>query len=431
MISNLVKVVLAVPYLFVLNIILRDYFEKQIKDKGFLIANTVAASLIITSFLVDIDIGVFKIILLLLYLCVLAFYYSSGNLLKTALAVLGLFVAINVGELIAALIISNIFKLNVAELKNDMSTMVAGSLLSLMATLFFAKIIRGKKFFDSIIYGFDEKQTRSIYVFIGMTGVVIFGNLMVLQSLMEEHSSIALLFLVVVLVLYVAFIVVFINVNRNLSKKTEEYNQLKFYTEIIENLVESSNKFRHDYRNIMLTFDGYLRNNEIEQLKKYYQSIVQIASEKTDNSFYQLKNIKDPGIKGLLTTKLNEIATKNIRLDFEAKTLIDIKMDMLDFSRILGVFIDNAGEAAKLAEDQHIRMGFVEYEKSLVFLIANTYFEKPDLKIIFNSGASSKGENRGIGLANVREIIDSKYENVSLNTYLRDGYFIQELTMEK
>jgi two-component system sensor histidine kinase AgrC len=46
---------------------------------------------------------------------------------------------------------------------------------------------------------------------------------------------------------------------------------------------------------------------------------------------------------------------------------------------------------------------------------------------MFEKGFSTKGENRGVGLNNVKDILANRYKNVILNTSIEDEMFKQEL----
>ncbi|MFR7931369.1 MAG: GHKL domain-containing protein [Streptococcus thermophilus] len=63
--------------------------------------------------------------------------------------------------------------------------------------------------------------------------------------------------------------------------------------------------------------------------------------------------------------------------------------------------------------------------------ISNTISEeKTETKTIFERGVSNKGRERGIGLANVTEILDN-YINVNLETQSNNFSFTQQLTITK
>lgn len=50
--------------------------------------------------------------------------------------------------------------------------------------------------------------------------------------------------------------------------------------------------------------------------------------------------------------------------------------------------------------------------------------------MLFKQGFSTKGENRGIGLSNLKEILN-KYRNVTLDTFIKNKLFFQEITVNE
>ena len=56
----------------------------------------------------------------------------------------------------------------------------------------------------------------------------------------------------------------------------------------------------------------------------------------------------------------------------------------------------------------------------------NSCREVPPIHQIYQKGFSTKGDNRGLGLGNLREIL-AECEGVTLDTYSKDGSFIQEI----
>ena len=53
-----------------------------------------------------------------------------------------------------------------------------------------------------------------------------------------------------------------------------------------------------------------------------------------------------------------------------------------------------------------------------------------DLEDLFELGFSTKGRNRGIGLNNVKEILD-KYENIILETEIEESTFRQIIRFKR
>ncbi len=64
----------------------------------------------------------------------------------------------------------------------------------------------------------------------------------------------------------------------------------------------------------------------------------------------------------------------------------------------------------------------------MVIAVHNNFFgDKPLIHKIYKEGFSTKGKERGLGLYTVKNIIDTKYENVFLNTSIEENMFIQEI----
>nr|WP_306810414.1 GHKL domain-containing protein [Paeniclostridium sordellii] len=108
----------------------------------------------------------------------------------------------------------------------------------------------------------------------------------------------------------------------------------------------------------------------------------------------------------------------------------DINFNCLDLCRILGIILDNSIEASLECENPSITLSIVDKENLISIIISNTYKEKiEDISNLFKDGYSSKGKGRGIGLSNLKEILNN-YENVYF-TIKVEGEFIQKLDIYK
>lgn len=78
-----------------------------------------------------------------------------------------------------------------------------------------------------------------------------------------------------------------------------------------------------------------------------------------------------------------------------------------------------------------MKIAFINKKKSNIIVIINSCPEDtPPIYKLFEKGFSTKGENRGLGLNNMREIIGS-YDNVCLDTLIENGEFIQNIEVFK
>ena len=106
-----------------------------------------------------------------------------------------------------------------------------------------------------------------------------------------------------------------------------------------------------------------------------------------------------------------------------------LNMNIYEFSKILGILLDNAIEAARDSKEKIINITFRrEFNKHRdIVLIENSYSNK-DVNIdeIYKKGYSGKENHTGLGLWEVRRII-KKNTNINLFTNKNDKFFIQQL----
>ena len=168
----------------------------------------------------------------------------------------------------------------------------------------------------------------------------------------------------------------------------------------------------------------YFNDNILKESRKLTQD---------DFKLNMLSNIKEPGLKGLISSKLiyaHEIGIKVV-IDI-LDEVEEFYINIFDLNRIMGIFLDNAIEAAnECKENKEIRFNVIKEEKAVVITLMNTFeVDEVDINIIEKNGYSTKGENRGLGLYNVKEIL-KKYRSVLKSTSVQDGFFVQSLVLQK
>lgn len=190
--------------------------------------------------------------------------------------------------------------------------------------------------------------------------------------------------------------------------------------------MDDISKFKHDYNNIIFMMNGYLQNNDYDGLKKYFSK--EILKENKYHDIFKLKKVEAFGLKGLLAAKREQMIRDNIDVSIEIlNDIVLYHIDELDLCRIIGILLDNAYDAAKNSIEKSVCISFVR-DEALNITILNSYSGKSiNINDIYKKGYSSKGDNRGIGLYNVKEILNEKYPNVILNTYIEESIFIQDL----
>ena len=137
-------------------------------------------------------------------------------------------------------------------------------------------------------------------------------------------------------------------------------------------------------------------------------------------------------MKSVVSAKLIEAQNRGIDVSVEiAEPIGTPQIDLVDFITILSVFLDNAIEAAVNAEAPRMCFTYFQENENKILVIYNTTADyKIHTKNIFQYGVSSKGEGRGIGLSNVKQIL-SKYPRVTLETKSINHEFTHELKMHE
>ena len=217
------------------------------------------------------------------------------------------------------------------------------------------------------------------------------------------------------------------------QEQTLRYRDMERYSRHIEELYKEVRSFRHDYTNLLTSLRLGIEEEDIEQIKEIYDSVLKDSSQKLQDNKYdlgRLVNIRDRALKSLLAGKFLKAIDKKIIFNVEVPEEIQVEgMSLLDFLTIVSILCDNAIEASIEASQPHVSIAFFKNGEQETFIIENSIKEESiDISEIFSFGASSKGEERGVGLYTVMKIVES-HPNTSLNTTCQDQVFRQVLTM--
>lgn len=209
-----------------------------------------------------------------------------------------------------------------------------------------------------------------------------------------------------------------------LNEKEKRIRELTLYIGTIEKLVEKYREFKHDYKNIVLGVgvESLNENNLLDKLNK------EVVGDKSYDAFLNLKDVKYIPLKSILSYYIMLSIKKNIDVSLivvgEAK---ESHISELEFSRVMGIILENALEEASANEDKRVEIYVEVINDDLNIAVANTFKDrKINLNEVYEKGYSTKGEDRGLGLYILKSIVD-KNSNMTLNTLIREGMFVQDL----
>ena len=222
--------------------------------------------------------------------------------------------------------------------------------------------------------------------------------------------------------------------NEIMAQKEAQIRNITQYSQQIESLYKDIRSFRHDYLNILTSLRLGIENKDLASIEKIYHQILEKTGHQLQDTRYNighLANIQNDAVKGILSAKILEAQNKKIAVNVEVSGKIQLPdMELLDFITILSILCDNAIEAAFESLNPEIQLAFFKKNGSIVFIIQNFTKEKQiDVSKIFKENYSTKGSNRGIGLAKVNHILEH-YPKTSLQTSSHHHLFKQLLIIK-
>lgn len=306
------------------------------------------------------------------------------------------------------------------------SFLVCGLILS-NATKFLINLIKKSYLYSNKLY------ISTISIFLVITFFILFIFTRNEDLDFQTFRLYTYLYVAIVLIILIILIILSFTILREMKYKRnlEEIETYYEYTLRIESINNEMRKFRHDYVNILSTLSDFIREDDMQGLKKYFnEQIVPMKDNMKTRSIKinGIENLKVREIKGLITTKILQAQQKAIPISIEVPDEIDkIEMNTIEFSRISGIILDNAIEASEVLDDPLIQIAFINNEESVTFIVMNKCSDDtPKIHELFEEGFSTKGDNRGLGLSTLKELTDQN-ENVLLDTVIENGYFVQKV----
>ena len=221
----------------------------------------------------------------------------------------------------------------------------------------------------------------------------------------------------------------------NLEKTLRDLEQSELHNKSLELLYNNVSAFKHDFLNIMTALGGFVYSENMEGLKDYYSKIIDECHVNNNLSTLNPKVINNPAIYNILATKYYIADEHGISIDLQIFIdLNELKLDVYDFCRILGILLDNAIEAAAQCEEKvvNIEIHDIKSRNCQSLVIENTYLDKDiDISRLSEKGYTSKKDDKnshGIGLWQVSKIL-KKHKNLILDTSKNEKFFKQELVI--
>lgn len=199
---------------------------------------------------------------------------------------------------------------------------------------------------------------------------------------------------------------------RNESEKRKvqlELNQVYFGA--YEELIQSIRERQHDFKNHLNAIEGMIYSIDnyeelVTEQKKYLKNVT------GDVELTRLLTlVENPLIAGFLNCKISKAQKLGIETKYDC-VFPKCEMQLPEFQivEMMGILLDNAIEEMDDENiiDKILIMELKARDRTMEFSVSNTYSGNLNIDIsrIFERGYSSKGADRGIGLAKLKRMVN-------------------------
>lgn len=191
-------------------------------------------------------------------------------------------------------------------------------------------------------------------------------------------------------------------------KKTEEDKLRSRYNEVLEEYFEKMRADSHEYKNHLNAIYGVLQVGDYNQIKDLVKGYIQNVSN--EDHLIELSKINNQLIRALIYSKISYATSIGINFKYYIKSsLKDINVSDSELVIIISNLLNNAIEASSESDDKYVELTLSKKNNKYDIMIKNSvnngYFI--NVSEMFNYGYSSKGDERGVGLYNVRNIVQN------------------------
>lgn len=371
-------------------------------------------------------------------ICLIAFIFVVKILFKQSLkstffAIVTSYASALISEYLATSVLIHFLKITYEDIMNKplYYSLVLISTLFIMIVLYFViKLIKYKNCKINKIPKLPFKISIILNFIFGILTMAI--ETYFFSVYIDIISTNLLILMIITTLIYFSISMYSLIRTTNLERTSEDLENEKLYNKTLAILHDNIRGFKHDFNNIVQAIGGYVALNDMDGLKKYYEKLLEECKLTNNLNLLNPESINNPSIYSLLTNKYFVANEKNITMNFSIfSDLSGFSTNMYEISRILGILLDNAIEAAEETEEKLIDIEIKSDDKKHIFIIKNSC---KDTNIsttkIFEKGYSTKNRDSGFGLWNVHKILE-KNINLDLFTSIDDNMFSQKFTIYK
>ncbi|WP_133016489.1 sensor histidine kinase [Clostridium cuniculi] len=242
----------------------------------------------------------------------------------------------------------------------------------------------------------------------------LFIKVLLTNELMETNIVIPIAILTLILVGVNCYFYVFLYNILNEKKKNEIKTS---FNPLINDLMGKLRANEHEYKNHLNTIWSIVQISKPEEVrdkvKEYIGNLVE-----NNEGFSKLLDVENTIVKAVLYNKAQRAEKLGITYKYRVTSnLKNISLDNSELTVILSNLLNNAIEATSMIKNKEMEVDISEDEKYYIISVINytENMKNENLYNIFKMGYTTKGEGRGYGLYNIKEIVEKHKGKIKIS----------------
>lgn len=164
----------------------------------------------------------------------------------------------------------------------------------------------------------------------------------------------------------------------------------------------------HEFTNKLYVLSGLLQLGEYDEAFEFIQKESNAHQTQNRILFHQILDAK---VQAVLLGKMGKASEKKVEFTIAEDSLLKELPSHIDVSHliiIIGNLIDNAFDTVSTQDDKKVSFFITDIGQDIIIEVSDngSGISEEIIDKLFSKGFSTKGQNRGYGLSNVKEMID-------------------------
>jgi len=388
------------------------------------------------------NLNLLKSIISILAILLTTYFFYRPNIMHTIIiTIVGIIIPF-IFEMIVLLFVS-IFLKGVININQLTYTKVSYYITTIFMNLFAVTVlkiidyVRNKKSNKMSTMNIKNIDYKTI-LYQGLIIIITLIPSMLLISSKRHNYPLSFIFVNTAQLIVVSLFSFFYIRKRMLFKDTElELENTKLHNQALSTINENIRGFKHDMGNMVQSINGYLAVGNIDGVRTYCQNLLHGFNDINLLSILSPKIINDPAIYGIVVGKMLYARENNLTLSLDVGVDVSkINFPSFELSRIIGILLDNAIEAALDSNDRKLKLEMYhdENRKCDIIIIGNSVKDASKIDIIkmFEKNYSTKENPSGFGLYEVLKFFKKNNKgDIVPNIDYDTNFFTQTLTFDR